>query len=114
MRQREIKKMWLAALESGEYEQGYGQLYNKLNKAFCCLGVLQHCLLDGEVEVAETDEHPIFKEGDFIGLPSKWFYDKFPQLGWVKQEAFELAEMNDNGNSFKEIAAYIRSEWKVS
>ena len=33
------KNKWLAALRSGEYNQGYDQLRNLDNK-FCCLGVL--------------------------------------------------------------------------
>lgn len=35
----EIKKRWVAALRSGEYEQGKGRLVTEDGK-FCCLGVL--------------------------------------------------------------------------
>jgi hypothetical protein len=35
----EIKSMWVAALRSGDYQQGQGQLRNH-NDYFCCLGVL--------------------------------------------------------------------------
>lgn len=35
----EIKKQWVAALRSGEYEQGFGVLREAENK-YCCLGVL--------------------------------------------------------------------------
>jgi hypothetical protein len=34
----EFKKKWVAALRSGEYEQGVGKLRSLDNK-FCCLGV---------------------------------------------------------------------------
>lgn len=44
---------WLSALRSGEYKQTTGNLNSKLDDAYCCLGVLEHCLT-GEVEV---DEH---------------------------------------------------------
>lgn len=34
----ELKAKWIAALRSGEYEQGIGRLY--FEGAYCCLGVL--------------------------------------------------------------------------
>ncbi len=34
----EIKKRWIAAIRSGEYEQGRGRL--KRGDKFCCLGIL--------------------------------------------------------------------------
>lgn len=34
----EIKQLWIAALRSGEYQQGRGQLHTR--DRFCCLGVL--------------------------------------------------------------------------
>jgi hypothetical protein len=36
---KEIKARWLAALRSGEYEQGQGQLVSEEGH-YCCLGVL--------------------------------------------------------------------------
>jgi hypothetical protein len=35
---QEIKQRWIKALRSGEYKQGYGNLYHC--GKFCCLGVL--------------------------------------------------------------------------
>jgi hypothetical protein len=43
------KDKWLTALRSGEYKQGTGWLHTETDNAYCCLGVLQHCLT-GEVE----------------------------------------------------------------
>lgn len=39
---KQVKKKWLSALESGKYAQGYRQLiYNTAaGKRYCCLGVL--------------------------------------------------------------------------
>lgn len=39
---QEVKTKWLAALRSGEYEQGREQLHyqSKSRESFCCLGVL--------------------------------------------------------------------------
>lgn len=38
----EIKSMWLAALRSGEHQQGTGQL--RIDDCYCCLGVLAKVL----------------------------------------------------------------------
>ena len=37
---KEIKDKWVAALRSGKYKQGSGQLHNTMNDTYCCLGVL--------------------------------------------------------------------------
>lgn len=123
MNKRQIKKQWLAALESGVYKQGHDVLYNPTHKSFCCLGVLQHCLLDGKVETFdgyagdESDKVAFESFGDdrcaSLYLPSRDFYEAFPQLEWVAKNQGDLAEMNDNGKDFSVIAAYIRKEWKV-
>ena len=120
MRAREIKRKWLAALEGGEYKQASDQLYNPDTKGFCCLGVLQHLLLDGKVETCKfsIDEPKSFSsfndpECFDIGVPSKDFYSAFPQLSWVERNQRTLVEMNDRETDFKEVAAFIRKEWKV-
>ena len=37
---QDIKKLWVAALRSGEYKQGKCSLISNNKKQFCCLGVL--------------------------------------------------------------------------
>lgn len=44
---KELKEKWFAALRSGEYQQGYGKLFD--GTGYCCLGVLQ-MVVDGKVE----------------------------------------------------------------
>lgn len=48
----EIKAQWLAALRSGNYQQGIGQLYEKKfgrdYAQYCCLGVLADVIKDEE------------------------------------------------------------------
>ncbi len=42
---KKIKTKWLKALRSGKYKQTRtGTLYNEKTDAYCCLGVLQHCI----------------------------------------------------------------------
>lgn len=57
----EVKKLWLEALESGEYKQTRRQLKN--NKGFCCLGVLtevlmKNGLLPAHIRWAPSNRHP--------------------------------------------------------
>jgi len=34
-----LKNRWIKALRSGEYKQGIGQLFNKADNSYCCLGI---------------------------------------------------------------------------
>lgn len=47
-----IKKEWLEALRSGDYQQGRGRL-KLLNGSYCCLGVL--CLIHGRHQEKVAD-----------------------------------------------------------
>ena len=81
------KELWCEALRSGEFKQGYSGLYNGCG-GYCCLGVAAKI---------------------------------FPSLedmarGFLPPEAIQLldldcqtmlAEMNDKGKTFAEIADYI-------
>lgn len=100
----DIKEKWIQALESGEYEQGNGRLYDAEANRYCCLGVLAKVCdmkisseFDGIVDSDgdERDYIPLFKlfgEDSNAGLPSI------------------LIEMNDEGSTFQEIAQKIREE----
>lgn len=48
-----IKAQWVAALRSGDYEQGQGELNNQ--GMFCCLGVL--CDLAVKAEIVTATSH---------------------------------------------------------
>lgn len=52
---RSLKKKWLEALRSGEYQQGEGHLFE--NDTYCCLGVL--CKIAG---ATFGGEHPVIRE----------------------------------------------------
>lgn len=90
---------WAQALESGEYEQAQGRLSKE--GCYCCLGVLAH--MRGQLD----------KKGRFLGSP---YYEQNLLMGgaqdyYLSYETQEgLADRNDNGASFKEIATYIREE----
>jgi hypothetical protein len=99
----EIKAKWLEALRSGKYKQAEGRL--KVNDTFCCLGVL--CDISG---LSKWD-------GDYYlncvsVLPdevAEWsgLGDKSPNVKEASGRNRSLAGLNDDGNSFKEIADLI-------
>jgi hypothetical protein len=102
---QELKTKWIEALESGEYKQGKGTLCSAPDGAYCCLGVLER--------VAENDVEP-------YGFPSTAFYTRngiedgdrteSSLSGVVVAVASFLAERNDMGMSFPEIAKLIREK----
>lgn len=114
----EIKEKWIAALESGEYEQGREYLH-KGNK-FCCLGVLCDLAVKDGVEVKITEEpgdaalHFAYDEMSGI-LPIKvmrWSGLLCSTGGYEAEDGSTetLTRQNDLGKTFKELAEIIREK----
>lgn len=120
----QIKKRWVEALRSGNYQQGIGYLRQHAQSDgqdyYCCLGVLcELAVADGVVVRGEAGDqvHHYGPEGgssaefnaqllprtvaDWAGLD-----DCSPSVP-VSDERRGLADENDNGASFDEIAAWI-------
>jgi hypothetical protein len=97
---QQIKKQWVVALRSGKYKQGREYLRTKLSDgsySYCCLGVL-----------CDIKDDYIWKNYDYGYIESPGFNT----LEWEKLEystAQKLADMNDNGASFGEIADWIEA-----
>ena len=103
----EIKKIWIEALRSGEYEQGRYCLEN-IEGQFCCLGVLSHIAWkNGICERSFTNNYMI-KYDDSKGFlpPSvmKWAGLK-ERSPIIKEKTLSL--YNDSESSFSEIADLI-------
>lgn len=118
-----LQEKWLQALESGEYEQAKGHLMdivtspNGKMKA-CCLGVacdvlgLDKCRAEGRPLVAffygersSTAEMPL---GSYKKLGLKSELGEI-SLGHPTFKSNCLSAANDNGATFKQIAAFIRA-----
>jgi len=91
---KELKMRWADALDSGEYQQGYGHLF-KDNK-YCCLGVLAQL------------EDPLWVST---------YWERSPGLGMQSglsyENVCELARRNDgmdgyHKHTFPEIAKLLR------
>lgn len=99
-----LNERWVEALESGDYEQGNGQLRDQAGR-YCCLGV--------RCEVAKEFD-PAFKyapsSGYYFnrGISDDTHYDF---LGLTQADQSRLAWMNDGGSTFQEIAAVIRKDY---
>ena len=109
--QAEARKLWIAALRSGEFEQCKEVLCN--GKAHCCLGVLCEVAIAHGVPIkrrmAINQECVVFD-----GIES---YAPLSAQSWVglrEQEGrFDgnlLTHLNDTGMSFAEIADIIEAE----
>lgn len=107
----EVKAKWIAALRSGEYQQGNGCLHQ--DGKFCCLGVL--CDLHAK-ETGNEWLWDVLYLGEKNYLPvevQKWagLPDKNPcAMGGDEHELF-LSDMNDAGKTFKYIADLIEENF---
>lgn len=114
---KQMKREWLAALRSGKYRQTKHQLHNGVG--FCCLGVLLDACVEGDWEIADSDER-----GEVDGSPKQaWAF--VPAEGpravptASDPESFSdvldgadmsvLIKMNDDGTRFPDIADWIEA-----
>jgi hypothetical protein len=90
------KHKWLKALRSGAYVQGKGRLYNPKEQTFCCIGVL------GDIAGIQWDPDTSYAMST---LPEPFM----SITGLPYSTATRLAERNDNGWTFAEIADLIEA-----
>jgi hypothetical protein len=95
----EVKQLWVTALRSGKYKQGYCLLQDDQNR-FCCLGVL--CDIHSKETGTQWDEGAYLSERAFLPSIVKQWAD-------IK-EVHNLIFKNDNLVPFAEIADYIEEE----
>lgn len=105
-------KDWVAALRSGDYEQGTGYLQSK--NGFCCWGVACH-LVNPDNWHGTLDKGPLGYKDEESRRP-EIFLMNFPPdsvlkaLGVLGLSKIKYAAMNDRGDSFSEIADEIEKE----
>jgi hypothetical protein len=113
MKLTDIQEKWLTALESGEYQQTKHALHRPEKNEYCCLGVACKLVLGDPNDTTSMGTNSIWLGNvgkapcpvvDALGL-----YGSCGEIENDSQYDYSLAEMNDDGKSFKEIAAYIRA-----
>ena len=126
---KEIAERWVAALRSGEYEQSAGFLQTK--EGYCCLGVLCDLHMrdtgDGEwlppefavgqwrlryrddrgVDGEHTPPLGVQEWADMEDTPKVFFRHR---LGTEMRDA--LANLNDGGYTFAQLADLIEEQWE--
>lgn len=133
----EIKKIWLDALRSGEYKQGDGVLAKTVEwdekPRYCCLGVLCDIAAKQGVPIEITPpKDEVFNEWEFDNetesLPEsvrEWAgiedsLGGFPNASENSMDTWythggrhfiNLADMNDKGVTFEELADVIEKEF---
>lgn len=128
MKKSDVKK-WVKALRSGEYEQDKGHLCLEDeiggDSFYCCLGVACDVLVEGHWQkdqysnlwsIGPFEEFPLppnnnthvdWGGAETTSFPSLSILEK---IGLDVAYAQELAELNDNGWSFKRIANKIEGD----
>lgn len=112
----QIRARWVAALRSGQYPQG--QKYLRSGEDRCCLGVLSDLAVEAGVTTREERTAATGEQYCAYGpccsfdyLPDEvqcWagLSTHNPQVMW-RGEFSSLAELNDGGQSFAQIADLI-------
>ena len=133
MMNQEVKKLWIEALRSGEYQQGYGALC--CGNTYCCLGVLTDLFMKQfpgiikkrtemfEINSTFTEKIDGVKHDEkYSLLPSvvKWanFDSSDPEVCFSKNKCFgvTLSILNDGGSAehpqhnFNQIADLIEQD----
>jgi hypothetical protein len=116
----ENQKLWVEALRSGEYKQGFGQL--QIQDRYCCLGVL--CRVYEKVVGKPVNKNgnlphsclspPYEAVRNWAGLDNSYGKFAVTNFGEIHGDIFpisSLTELNDNLKfSFSQIADFIESE----
>lgn len=98
---------WPAALRSGEFKQGRGQLQRGrgAHATHCCLGVYAVLTKGGELVYTKPEEDPIHTDGDWV----------YGDEDVAVEEPHRLTARNDapdgDGLTFAEIADYIETHY---
>ena len=93
---KKLKAKWVTALRSGRYRQARGEL-KSASGAYCCLGVLRKIMHPKSV----LERNKV--DGYLCGKHLK-------EAGLGADQQYALVAMNDDGESFSEIAAYIEAK----
>lgn len=107
MMKAETKAKWLEALRGGDYKQCKGALQDGAG-GFCCLGVL-HDTTGGKWHKNKYGE---FSTGskNRMNSDSDMLKGSVFLQGLDRFRAARLAELNDKGRTFKEIADIIEEQ----
>lgn len=102
----DIKENWVAALESDKYKQAKGSLRSPDDR-FCCLGVLCD-IIDPEVWERHYGDTPAGGWWSYNANTSALNKGLLSKIDMDPRDQWKLIEKNDQGDSFRQIAQWIR------
>ncbi len=110
-----IKKLWIAALRSGKYEQCKGALH-RVNGGYCCLGVLTQLYikenkLKWKKGTRKRTKLAFDNEQEFVPKTVQTWANINVNGSYGYYGDKDLAEDNDNGLSFEDIANIIEKKF---
>lgn len=116
---KKIAKRWVAALRSGDYKQAKGQLRTS-DDGFCCLGVLCNLHAEAHPKIAREQTDPIryFSEKAILPTVVRSWSGMESRTGNAYNISFglrdyrTLAEANDAGVTFEQIANWIEKHYE--
>ncbi len=108
---KKVARQWVAAIRSGQYRQGTGRL--RTGNKFCCLGVLcnLHAKAHPDIAATQTDKREYLGRDKILPLEvTVWagMCSNYGTLGNVS-----LANLNDDGYSFDDIADLIEKRYRL-
>jgi hypothetical protein len=116
---QDVKALWLAALRSGEFQQGKKRLRN-MDDTYCCLGVLcELAVREGAIPPAVLDyvdseaytygDHAVKHDTSRTNLPTP--VANWAGITWDTHEVVPFVTLNDDENyTFEQIANEIESK----
>lgn len=108
----EVKAKWLEALRSGKYKQGDSALHK--GEQFCCLGVLCDIAVQSGIvktDINHDDEVVYDGRADYLPLSVQEWAGLPNENGDYDRYASSLADQNDEGATFTEIADIIEKHF---
>lgn len=108
---KQIKKLWVDALRSGEYRQARYRLRTRQN-GFCCLGVLCNIHAQHFPETAAKNPQGLYfgEEGILPSIVTRWARLDHITVQY-RGESHSLADLNDNKRlNFNQIADIIEEQ----
>lgn len=109
MPNKAVIKMWIKALRSGAYKKIVGTL--RSGDQFCATGVL--CDLHAKEYEIEWKMRSLMRSDLYMLHSSSPPDEVLRWAGISYQQSVSIADWNDKGMSFKEIATHIESNFGV-
>lgn len=120
---KEIADQWIAALRSGKYKQTQGRLCKEIDGGdvgYCCLGVLCDLHAHNTTDQGEWSGYcyrSLYGKDGFCqeippSIVTEWAGLHADNPEWNTATHHTLAQMNDEGCSFEDIARVIADTWE--